>query len=119
MNITHQIYGDLPPLTLSNNDLEKLLISLFTEYSGSFYFTGFINLLSSHLISTGEGFEAAPNTIYSGGLCQADQTRIREIIWDMIIERHLTIGGNGHHDWPNFSVTERGKLYFSQHQIEP
>lgn len=116
MNITHEIYGDLPPLTLSTDDLKKLLISLFRANSGTFYFTSFINYVSSHLISRGQGFKAAPNTKYSGGLGQGDQARIREIIWDMIIDRHLTIGGNGHDDWPNFSVTERGKLYFAQNE---
>ncbi len=113
MNMSYQIFGDLPPTTLSTDELRKLMVSVFAANPGSYYFTSFINHLSSIIVKEGNGFNAAPNTTYTGTVCQTDQTRICEIIWDMIIDRHLTIGGNGHYEWPNFSVTERGKIYFA------
>jgi hypothetical protein len=98
MNITHEIHGDLPPMTLSTEELTELLISLFVANPGNYSFTSCLNAISSYLIKIGTGFNAAANTTYYGGLCQSDQTKVREIVWDMIIDRHLTIGGAGHHD---------------------
>lgn len=112
--MTNVIYGDLPPLTLSIEELKKVIISLLAAYPGSYSFISYINSLSEHFIKSGNGFKASPNTIYSGCLCQVDQAKVREIIWDMIIDRYLNVGGNGHHEWPNFSVTERGKFFFEE-----
>lgn len=113
MNYTREKMGDLPQLTLSTDEIRSLMISLFATHPGNYDFTNFIRKISANVIKAGIGFSAEPNTTYSGELCQADQTKVREIIWDMIIDRHLTLGSNGHHEWPNFAVTDRGKIYFS------
>jgi len=114
MNMTYQLFGDLPPLTMSIEDLAGLMVSIFAENPGNYSFTSFITSISSNIIKTGTGFKAAQNTTYSGVLCQSDKGKVREIIWDMIIDRHLSIGGAGHDDWPNFTVTARGKAYFEK-----
>ena len=117
MNLTREIIGDLPPLTLSHDELKRLVIAKFAANPGCYFFTSFINSLSSDLAENVTGFKAEPNTQYSGGLGSTDKARIREIIWDMIIDRHLTIGGNGHDEWPNFTVTERGRAYFEKNNV--
>lgn len=114
MYTSYAIMEDLPPISLSTEELTKFMISLFTGNPVNYSFTSFINSISSSIIKNEIGFKPKPNTKYSGELCQADQSRVREIIWDMIIDRHLTIGGFGNHDWPNFSVTERGKTHFAK-----
>jgi len=43
-------------------------------------------------------------------LSSIDQDKIREIIWDLIIERVITIGGNSSNpNWPWLSLTEYGR----------
>ena len=112
--MNYEIHGDLPPMNLSTEELKAIMISFFAAHPGNYYFTSFVNTISSYIIKNGTGFKTVPNTSYFGGLCQFDQAKVREIIWDMIIDRHLTIGGAGHHDWPNFTVTERGIIYFEK-----
>lgn len=48
---------------------------------------------------------------YQGGtpkLDEYDRTRVREIVWDLIIQRILTIGSHNNPDWPFLSLTEYG-----------
>lgn len=40
-----------------------------------------------------------------------DENKIREIVWDLIIERVLTIGDYHNDSWPWLSLTEYGKKY--------
>ncbi|MCF0061809.1 hypothetical protein MUK70_21450 [Dyadobacter chenwenxiniae] len=116
MNSSRFISGPLPPITLSNVELRDLMVSLFAAHPGNYSFINFVRLISSKIIEAKVGFNAEPHTTYSGELCQGDQTKVREILWDMIIDRHLTVGCNGHHEWPNFAVTDRGKAHFKAKQ---
>lgn len=113
INTIRTIKGDLPRLTMSDEQIRSLMISLFAKSSGSHYFTSFITSFSAVLTKDNTGFNAEPYTTYYGDISVFDQIRVREIIWDWIIERHLTVGAGANHEWPSFSVTDRGKAYFA------
>lgn len=106
--------GPLPKLTLTNQEIRHIMVGIFAKSPGTYNFINFVRQFSQILTERNLGFKAEPNTTYDGEIIFADQAIVREIIWDMIIERNLTLGGaGGQDDWPNFSVTERGKVYFA------
>jgi hypothetical protein len=106
-------YGDYPPIGLTTEELRKVVIKQFTKDSNNFTFSNFTNYnVLSYLKQYNIGLVIPPNTTYKGGLNLKDRARIREIIWDLIIDRYLTIGSYGEDSWPNFTITERGHKYF-------
>jgi hypothetical protein len=108
-------FGDYPPIDLSTEELKNLVIKQFTKDASSFNFSSFTNYsLLSYLKMNNIGLVIPPNTTYQGGLDTKDCSRVREIIWDLIIERYLTVGSHGQDSWPNFSITERGRAYFNE-----
>ncbi|TDQ79757.1 hypothetical protein [Sphingobacterium yanglingense] len=109
--ITHTIYGPLPNLNLTYDELKVLVAELLSNCS-TFDFIPFINALSEHVKVNKTGIEIDKDTVYTGGLSQTDTSRVREIIWDFIVDRYITLGGNGHDTWPTLTITERGKAYF-------
>ncbi|RYE54653.1 MAG: hypothetical protein EOP48_11830 [Sphingobacteriales bacterium] len=117
MNLIQQIthFGEYPLINLSAEELRKIIIKQFNPKSNSFNFQTFTtNNILSYLKDNNLGLIIPPNTTYTGGLNKGDCSRAREIIWDLIIERYLTIGSYGEDSWPNFSITERGHAYFKE-----
>ena len=111
---------EYPPINLSTDELRKIIIRQFSPKSKSFNFQTFTtyNILP-YLKANNIGLVIPSNTTYTGGLDKGDCSRIREIIWDMIIERYLTIGAYNQDSWPHFSITERGLTYFSEFNNQP
>lgn len=104
---------EMPYLTLTKAELEKIIYHLLTSIDYSFDFNGFKQRLASYLLTNNIGFEVEPNTSYTGSMQPKDENVVREIIWDLIILRYITPGGNGHDTWPALSITSRGKDFFS------
>lgn len=111
--ITRTVYGPLPDLTLAHDQLKDLVAKLLSGYL-TFDFNTFTNHLAKHIKAYGIGLELDKQMVHTGGLSQRDTDRVREIIWDFIIDRYITPGGNGHDTWPTLTITERGKVYFSE-----
>lgn len=111
MNYTRHNF-EMPDLNLSYTELKDIMQMLLSNYSGSFDFNGLLQYLTRHLNENKIGFKMEPNTQYSGELQQRDKSLVREIIWDLIIDRYLSPGGNGHDQWPNISITSRGREFF-------
>lgn len=111
--ITRTVYGPLPDLTLAHDQLKDLVAKLLSGYL-IFDFSPFTNHLAEHINANGIGLQLDKQTIHTGGLSQRDTARVREIIWDFIIDRYITPGGNGHNTWPTLTITEREKVYFSE-----
>lgn len=109
--IKHTIYGPLPNLNLSYDELKVLVAELLSNCL-TFDFIPFTVVLAKHIKTNGIGIEKDERTIYDGGLSPLDTSRVREIIWDFIVDRYITPGGNGHDTWPTLTITERGKAYF-------
>jgi hypothetical protein len=79
----------------------------------------FLYQFSPKIVKDGLGFKQKPSSTYEGSICMKDQDIVREIIKDLIVERYLSIGANGHHEWPTFLVTKRGRAYFTDRLIVP
>lgn len=117
MNLSQQTthYSEYPPVSLSTEEFRKIIIQQFNPNSNSFNFQTFTtNNILPYLKANNLGLVMPPNTAYTGGLDKGDCSRVREIIWDLITERYLTIGSYGQDSWPNFSITERGFAYFKE-----
>ncbi|RYD52039.1 MAG: hypothetical protein EOP52_07600 [Sphingobacteriales bacterium] len=57
----------------------------------------------------------APNS--SGySLHDVNKSWVREVLWDLIIERIITIGNKNGDEWPWLSVTERGRTLLGKNQ---
>ena len=112
MQYTH--YGPLPNLTLTNQQLKNIVEELLSNYNSSFDFNGFVSTVAQHVANNRIGFDDTQNTVYSGGLSQYDTSRVREVIWDFIVERYITPGGHGHDTWPSLTITDKGKDYFNK-----
>ena len=114
INMSKTITGPLPKLTLTSEEIRDIMVRIFAKSPGTYNFINFVRQFSQILTEKKFGFKAEPNTVYDGETIFGDQAIVREIIWDLIIERNLSVGGAGGQDeWPNFSVTERGKTYFA------
>ncbi len=110
-----QVYKpELPQLILNYNDLTAFIEHTLADFTGSFDFNTLINTLANRLITTGFGFNAEPNTTYAANLQLQDQALIREVIWDFIVLRYVTIGSYGKDTWPSLTITQRGIEYFSK-----
>lgn len=105
---------EMPYLTLSKVELEEVIYGLLANIDCSFDLNGFKQKLVSHLLANNIGFAIESNTTYSGSMQQKDESIVREILWDLIILRYLTPGGNGHDSWPTLTVTSRGKDFFTK-----
>ncbi|KQS36762.1 hypothetical protein ASG14_06905 [Pedobacter sp. Leaf194] len=96
--VSNTIHGDLPTLTLSTEEMTEQIYAIFKAHPGSYYFTSLVATFSDHLLNQQIGFSYASNTTYVGIIHYGDQARVREIVWDMIISRYLTMGGHGHNE---------------------
>ena len=106
-----RIGGHLEPMKITKENFSQILINQFATHPGNYSFTSFVTIITEIIVTNRIGFDPSDKYTYiNATIGFADQAILREIIWDMIVERHLTIGGSGHHDWPSFSVTERGKI---------
>lgn len=115
--MTYRIFeGEMPPLNIEGDALREQICKLLSKSRGSFSFAGFTQSFSHHLLTNNIGFAIEPNTSYQGKMSFADIAKIREIIWDLIIERYLTPGGNGHDEWPMLTITTRGTVYFENYK---
>ena len=115
MNMHYTNYGPHPPINLSSEQLREVVIQQFEPNSKSFQFQNFCDLnVLTYLKANALGLVIPANTTYAQGLDRGDCMRVREIIWDLIIDRYLTVGAYDYDNWPHFSITERGHVYFQE-----
>ena len=68
--------------------------------------TGVANIaISMNLVKKPNHLNSSRGSV---NLIEHDKTRVREIIWDLIIQRVLTIGAYNNPGWPFLSLTEYG-----------
>lgn len=105
----------IPRLNIPLTELRSLVLEGLKNSNGSFDFKNFCNSIGSLAVSkeivqnpNPQGFQ----TMYFP-LQKEDENRVREIIWNLIIEQVLTIGGYNEDTWPHLSVTDYGKSVLS------
>lgn len=105
----------IPRLNIPLTELRSLVLEGLKNSNGSFDFKNFCNSIGSLAVSkeivqnpNPQGFQ----TMYFP-LQKEDENRVREIIWNLIIEQVLTIGGYNENTWPHLSVTDYGKSVLS------
>ncbi len=98
-------------LNMPLSELSPLVLEAFKR-SPQTQYLGLCNMVAS--IAVEKGFVPNPqgNAIVYGGsfsLSGRDEDRVREIIWNLIVERVVTIGmNNSNPAWPWLSLTEYG-----------
>jgi hypothetical protein len=106
--------SDRPPVTLTYTEFTDVVRSQIAQMNNSFDF-------SSLLANLGRAPKLCPqissnsaSVIYKEELHNIDKGRVREIVWDFIIARMLTIGDFHSDTWPALSRTERGLSFFNE-----
>lgn len=103
----------MPPLTLTHQEMTVIVRRRLAQFPSTFDFNSVVKSVASYLIKEGIGFKAESHTTYQPNMDWNGIALIREIIWDHIISRYVTVGGYGKDDWPNLMITQRGKLFFA------
>ena len=109
----HTYEGQMPRLTLTYQELSEIVQQLLARVDSTFDFNSFVKTVANYLVQNKTGFTFSANTSYKPEMDWHDVAIIREIIWDFIILRYVTIGSYGHDTWPSLTVTLRGKAFFS------
>lgn len=105
-------FGPLPGSRVTAEMLQKMVFEAIVQHGHSFQFGSIKSTVESKLRKTEGAFNIPANTTYTGGLDGGDVARIREIIWDFIILRYLTLGDFHSDGWPYLSATDKGKAFF-------
>lgn len=100
-------------LNLSHDEVRSIILDSFKSDSSSQY-ESLCGAVAYLAIQKGIVPNPNPNNSYMSSvdlhLQEQDKNKVREIIWDLIIERVLTIGMNANNaNWPWLSLTEYGK----------
>jgi hypothetical protein len=109
----HVYENQMPRLTLTYEELKDIMQILLSRISGTFDFNGFVKTVANHLVQNQIGFKVATNTSYKPEMDWNDVSIIREIIWDFIVLRYVTVGGYGTDTWPSLTITQRGLSFFA------
>ena len=109
----HTYESQMPRLTLNYGELTAIVQQLLARINSSFDFNSFVKTVANHLVQNKVGFIFATHTSYKPEMDWNDVALIREIIWDFIILRYITIGNYGHDIWPSLTITQRGKIFFT------
>jgi len=108
MNYSSIFNKDLPELCINKKELTDLVCDALPTKSNSFDFVNLLTAIARQCIANKTKFNLENNVEYNEVLDGTDKVRIREIIWDLIILRYLTLGDYYHDTWPHLSVTESG-----------
>ena len=117
MNYTHT-KPELPKLNITYDELKSIVIDKIGN-AKSFQFNDLVLLVTNYVNTTNIGFERPPNTIFENKLNHTDVGLIREVIWDLIIQRILSIGNFNGDTWQFLTVTEYGQKVLSSSEVIP
>lgn len=111
----------IPEIKIPYEELKSLVINAIKKCGNSFEFNNFCNILGS--IAVKDGIVKNPNpsnfqAIYFP-LQKKDENKVREILWDFIIERVLTIGDYHNDSWPHLSLTAYGEKVMESKEPVP
>lgn len=103
--------NQIAELKIPYEELKHLVIDVIRNSGNSFQFKNIADAVGHSAVKM--GFAENPNQqgyqALSFPLQQTDENRLRQVLWDLIIERILTIGDYHNDSWPWLSVTDYGK----------
>lgn len=111
----------IPDINIPYIELKSLVIDSIKQYGSSFEFQNLCNTVGSKAVTK----EIVKNPYPAGHqgmsfhLQKHDENRVREILWDLIIERVLTIGDYQNSSWPFLSLTEYGEKVMKSNMPVP
>jgi hypothetical protein len=109
---------ELPKLNITYDELKSITIDKIKNTT-SFHFNDVVSLVTTFVNTTNTGFERPPNTTFENKLNHKDVGLIREVIWDLIIQRVLSIGNFNGDAWQFLTVTEYGQKVLNSTEIIP
>ena len=111
----------VPEIKIPFEELKSLVINSIRSHVTSFEFINLCNTVGNKAVKQGivkspypENYQAISYTLQ-----KKDENRVREIIWNLIIERVLTIGDFHHDSWPHLSLTEYGEKVLESDEPVP
>ncbi len=104
----------LPEMKISPENVRKFILQSVNQRV-SFRYSQICGDVAAFSIQNKLISDSTPSFGYS--LHDNDRALVREVIWDLIVERILTVGNYISDQWPHLSVTERGR-HFLQKQSE-
>lgn len=103
--------SQIPSINVPYEELKHLVLDVIRQSGDSFQFKGLCNSIGNFAVS--RKIVSNPNPTgfqtFDYPLQKTDENRVREVLWDLIIERVLTIGDYHNDSWPWLSVTAYGK----------
>ena len=112
---------NIPEIKIPYEELKSLVIESINKHGESFEFKNLCNFIGNLAVSKNlvvnpqkPNFQSLSFTLQT-----SDENRVREILWDFIIERVLTIGDYQNNSWPHLSLTEYGKKAFASENPSP
>lgn len=111
----------VPELKIPFEELKSLVIDSIRSHAPSFEFMNLCNTVGNKAVKKEivKNPHPANYQAISYTLQKRDENRVREIIWNLIIERVLTIGDFYHDSWPHLSLTEYGEKVLESDQPVP
>lgn len=111
----------VPEINIPYDELKSLVIDSIKEHGNSFEFKNLCNGIGNKVVKRGIVKSPHPDNFQAiyFPLQKKDENRIREILWDLIIERVLTIGDYQNDSWPHFSLTEYGEKVIKSNKPVP
>lgn len=103
--------NEIPHINIPFEELKHLVLNCIKQQDDSFEFKNFCNTVGDYAIKMKIVTNPNPkgHQAIHFPLQKQDEDKVREIIWDLIIERVLTIGAYSGDTWPWLSVTSYGK----------
>lgn len=101
----------LDRIEISYEEMKSLVFDYLNDAKGGLLqIVGIEHGVARTAISKGMAQSPFSSNFQGGSpkLDEYDKTRVREIVWDLIIQRILTIGGHNNPEWPFLSLTEYG-----------
>lgn len=113
----HAHHSVLPKIEIKQADLRIIVVQVISAFGNSFDFNGLLNSVTKAILKNLEKFIKVKDHVRYTSLNKTDQARVREIVWDFIILRYITIGDEIHDSWPFLSLTEHGKDFFHTEEL--
>ncbi|MDQ1771723.1 hypothetical protein GQR60_13145 [Labilibaculum sp. A4] len=111
----------IPLIEIPYEELKSLVITSIKKQGNSFQFSNLCNSIGAIAVEkeiVQNPHEPNFQAIYFP-LQKRDENRVREILWDLIIERVITIGDYQNDSWPHLSLTDYGQRVLDSEEPVP